>query len=111
MDRAKPLLVIGHKNPDTDSICSAISYATYKCEVAGEQAVPCRAGSINRQTRHALDTFGADDPLLLADVLPRLHHIMIQREDLMLVNQSRPLVDAYRIIIENRFSFMPIVFR
>lgn len=108
MDRDKPLLVIGHKNPDTDSICAAIAYARFKTDVAGEAARACRAGSINSQTRYALDTFGAEDPLLLADVLPRLSDIMIPRESLYLVTPDLPLREAYRIVIDNRFSFLPV---
>lgn len=105
----KPLLVIGHRNPDTDSICAAISYARYKSEVAGELAIPCRAGSINSQTRHALAAFGADDPQLLADVLPRLSDIMIGREALHLLRPDQPLCEAYEIMTDNRFSFLPVV--
>ena len=55
-------MVVGHRNPDTDSIYAAISSAQNKTEVAGVHAVACRAGSINRRTRFALDAFGADDP-------------------------------------------------
>lgn len=109
MSRNKPLLVVGHRNPDTDSICAAISYARYKTEVAGVDAVACRAGSINRQTRFALDAFGADDPRLLADVLPRLTDIMIPLQDLLLVDSGSPLGEAHRIIVDRRFSFMPVV--
>ena len=62
LSRNKPLLVVGHRNPDTDSIYAAISSAQNKTEVAGVHAVAFRAGSINRQTRFALDAIGADDP-------------------------------------------------
>lgn len=109
MEREKPLFVCGHRNPDTDSICSAIAYAAYKREVAGEHAVPCRAGNVNSQTRYALERFGAEPPRLLADVLPRLSDIMIPRGDLFLLLPDQPLADAHRIITENRFSFLPVV--
>lgn len=109
MDGGRPLLVIGHRNPDTDSICSAIAYARYKTEVLGEDAVACRAGSINAQTRYALERFGAPDPRLVADVLPRIADIMIGREALLLASPDQPLRDAYEIIVTNRFSFLPVV--
>lgn len=109
MDGGRPLLVIGHKNPDTDSICSAIAYARYKREVLGEEAEPCRAGNINAQTRYALERFGAPDPRLVADVLPRIADIMIGRDALLLASPDQPLRDAYEIIVENRFSFLPVV--
>lgn len=108
MDRDKPLLVIGHKNPDTDSICSAIGYARFKNDVLGESAQACRAGSINAQTRYALDHFSADDPVLLPDVLPRIRDIMIPHDALYLVRPEQPLSEAYRVIIDNRFSFLPV---
>ena len=108
MHGGRPLLVIGHKNPDTDSICSAIAYARYKRDVAGEDAVACRAGSINAQTRYALERFDAPDPRLLADVLPRIADIMIARDALLLVSPDQPLREAYEIIVDNRFSFLPV---
>ena len=52
-------IVIGHKNPDTDSICSAIGYASLKRAVTGGRYVPARAGSISRETKFVLDYFGA----------------------------------------------------
>ncbi len=109
MDGGRPLLVIGHRNPDTDSICSAIAYARYKREVLGEQALACRAGNINAQTRYALERFGAPDPRLVADVLPRIADIMIGRDALLLASPDRPLREAYEIIVRNRFSFLPVV--
>ena len=51
-------MVIGHKNPDTDSICSAIAYAQFKRDVAGVAAVPYRAGNLNPQTSFVLEHFG-----------------------------------------------------
>ena len=60
----KPLLVIGHKNPDTDSICAAIAYARFKSEVMGEPAQPRRAGNVNPQTQFVLTRFEATAPRL-----------------------------------------------
>ena len=53
----KSTIVIGHKNPDTDSICSAICYAYLKHRMTGEEYVPCRAGDINGETKYVLDKF------------------------------------------------------
>lgn len=57
----KPLYVIGHKNPDTDSIVSAIAYAEFK-KKQGFNAVPIRLGSINSETEFLLNKFGFEDP-------------------------------------------------
>ena len=72
---ARPLYVIGHRNPDTDSICSAIGYAHLK-QALGEPAVPARAGKLNAETRFVLERFGVDSPVLIADLYPRARDIM-----------------------------------
>ncbi len=62
------VFVSGHKNPDTDSICSAIAYA-YLVNKKGEyDAVPVRLGPINQETEYALKTFGVESPMLLKTV-------------------------------------------
>ncbi len=58
------LLVTGHKNPDTDSICSAISYAALK-NALGAEAKAIRAGEINKETAYALEYFHAEAPELV----------------------------------------------
>ena len=77
MQNAKPVYVIGHRNPDTDSICSAIAYAALK-QAGGENAIAARAGQINAETQYALDYFKADAPMLLSDLYPRVKDIMLE---------------------------------
>ncbi|MDT8900224.1 putative manganese-dependent inorganic diphosphatase [Anaeroselena agilis] len=72
---AKPLYVIGHRNPDTDSICSAIAYAHLK-KALGEEAVPARAGKINAETKFVLDYFAVEAPVLVTDLHPRADDVM-----------------------------------
>ena len=72
---SRPLYVIGHRNPDTDSICSAIGYAHLK-QALGEQAVAARAGRINAETRYVLERFGVPAPVLIPDLYPRARDIM-----------------------------------
>lgn len=72
---SRPLYVIGHRNPDTDSICSAIGYAHLKQEL-GEAAVAARAGRINAETNFVLEKFGLEAPLLIPDLYPRARDIM-----------------------------------
>ena len=64
-------MVIGHRNPDTDSICSAICYANLKQAVTGEEYMPARAGHVNGETQFVLDYFGAEEPQLVEDVRTR----------------------------------------
>ena len=105
----KPLLVIGHKNPDTDSVCSAIVYARYKTEIAREAAAPRRAGNLNPQTQFVLTRFETESPPLATDVRSRIEDIMIPREDLITLRETDTLAKACDILTEHRFSFVPVV--
>lgn len=60
----KKVWVVGHKNPDTDSICAAIAYAYLKNQTEEKEHVAKRAGAINEETRYVLDFFGAEEPEL-----------------------------------------------
>ena len=62
VDKTKKTIVIGHKNPDTDSICSAICYANLKQITSGGEFVPGRAGHVNSETQFVLDYFGMAAP-------------------------------------------------
>ncbi len=62
VDKTKKTIVIGHKNPDTDSICSAICYANLKHITSGGEYVPGRAGHVNSETQFVLDYFGMAAP-------------------------------------------------
>ena len=72
--------VIGHKNPDTDSICSAISYAYLKNQVSDQPYEPRRAGEISRETQFVLQHFGARLPKLSVDMSPTISYIDIRQE-------------------------------
>ena len=71
-------LVIGHRNPDTDSICSAISYANLKQAVTGGAYEPGRAGNVNSETRFVLDYFGVKEPELVKTVRTQVKDIEIR---------------------------------
>ncbi len=71
-------LVIGHQNPDTDSICSAICYARLKQAVTGGIYEPGRAGNVNAETRFVLDYFGVEKPELIRTVRTQVRDIEIR---------------------------------
>lgn len=76
----KKVYVVGHKNPDTDSICSAICYAHLKNKASQTQDyLPRRAGEINQETRHVLEYFGIEEPPYIDDVSPQVKDIDIRR--------------------------------
>jgi manganese-dependent inorganic pyrophosphatase len=70
------LYVLGHKNPDSDSICSAIGYAALLQAGGQPEARPARQGAIRRETAFILDRFGIAVPLLVTDVRPRVSDMM-----------------------------------
>lgn len=72
----QPIYVVGHRNPDTDSICSALAYARLKQRLGSPNVVAARAGEINVQTEFVLNTFGIDKPIYLPDVKVRVQDVM-----------------------------------
>ena len=70
-----PLYVIGHINPDTDSIASAMGYAWLLQDQQNEEVIPARAGQLNPQTIWVLDRLGLEAPILLPDASPRFESI------------------------------------
>lgn len=65
------ILVVGHKNPDTDSICSAIGYACLRNALGDAEVRPARAGSLNNETRHVLERFSLPEPDLITSATGR----------------------------------------
>lgn len=68
INEKKKVWVVGHKNPDTDSICAAIAYANLKNQADGNRYEAKRAGELNEETKYVLDTFGVKSPGLITDV-------------------------------------------
>ena len=73
--------IIGHQNPDTDSICSALAYAWLKNRGSLEGMYEARrAGHVNRETRFVLQHFGVEPPRLCTDVSPQIKDIDIRKQ-------------------------------
>lgn len=83
----KPVYVIGHKNPDTDSIVSAIGYAEFK-KKQGIDAVAGRVGSISSETEYLLDRFGFDDPLRIYSAKSTLSEIEMDKATVVSKNMT-----------------------
>ena len=78
----KQIYVIGHKNPDSDSICSAIAYANLKNQLAGEEKyVAKRAGHTNRETKYILKTFGLPKPGYVDTLEPRVRDVAMRKTE------------------------------
>ena len=100
-------MVIGHRNPETDSICSAICYANLKQAVTGEEYMPARAGHVNGETQFVLDYFGAEEPQLVEDVRTQVRDIEIRKTKGVADNIS--LKRAWNIMQENNVVTIPSV--
>lgn len=68
----KPIYVFGHRNPDTDSICSAIAYAHFKHVLGYENVIAARLGKINKETGFVLNHFNVAEPMLLENIKPQV---------------------------------------
>lgn len=76
----RTVCVVGHKNPDTDSICSAISYAYLKNqEKSNYTYLPMRAGQINAETQYVLERFKVKHPMLLSNIGTRVRDMDIRK--------------------------------
>lgn len=80
--KKRKVYVVGHKNPDTDSICSAIAYAALKQQIETEgenNYFPMRAGMLNEETQYVLKRFGVEEPKILANVHLRVQDVDVNR--------------------------------
>ena len=99
LNSEKEIIVIGHKNPDTDSICSAVVYAQLKNQITGKKYSPRRAGDINKETAFVLNYFGVPCPEYLADV--RTQVCDIDMKVVPGVPKTISIKQAYSIMKEN----------
>ena len=105
--KAEKVYVVGHKNPDTDSICSAIAYAHLKKEVTGNDYVAKRAGQINEETHYVLHRFGVKAPGLLTNVKMQVKDMDIHKIDGVEPNVS--IRDTWIKMKENNIKTLPIL--
>lgn len=71
--------VVGHKNPDTDSVCSAIAYANLKQQIGEDDYIAKRAGMLNEETQYVLERFGVEAPSLLSNVQLQVKDVDVNR--------------------------------
>ena len=104
----RPVLITGHKNPDTDSICAAISYSRLKNKINNtDRYIPCRAGSPNAETSFVLDYFKVDPPLLLDNVKTQVSDIAYRKTPGVSKNMS--LKQAYQLMRDGHVVTLPAV--
>ena len=100
------IYVVGHKNPDTDSICSAIAYAALKKELTGKDYVARRAGRLNEETQYVLEYFGVEVPKLLSDLRVQVRDVDLRRAENL--NGSVSIKTAWAQMKELNIKTLPI---
>ncbi len=106
-NKAGKVYVVGHKNPDTDSICSAIAYAELKRKITGEEYVAKRAGQINEETHFVLEKFGVTPPALLQNV-----KLQVKDMDIRYIEGVEPNIsikEVWKKMHENMTKTMPVL--
>jgi manganese-dependent inorganic pyrophosphatase len=104
----RPIYITGHRNPDTDSIASAIGYAELKRRLdPNNEYVPVRLGDLNSQTRWLLDRSGAPEPRYLAHLMLRAADVM--QETFPIGRQDEPVREAGRAMAKADLELVPIV--
>lgn len=106
-ERNRKTIVIGHKNPDTDSICSAICYAHLKATITGKEYVPGRAGRVNEETQFVLKYFGVDEPKFIENVKTEVKDIEIR--ETKGVDRNISLKKAWNLMQDANVVTLPAV--
>jgi manganese-dependent inorganic pyrophosphatase len=105
--RMSEILVIGHRNPDTDAICSAIGYAEFKRRTGMPEAIAARCGDTNDRIDFVLSTFGVPAPKFVADVSPKVSDVM-QRK-ILSVRPDSTAAEALRLMDEKNLRILPVM--
>ena len=101
------VLVIGHRNPDTDAICSAIGYAEFKRRTGTPQAVAARCGDTNDRIDFVLETFGVPAPRFVADVSPKIRDVMAS--NVVSVPPDATVAEALGVMDEKNIRVLPVL--
>jgi manganese-dependent inorganic pyrophosphatase len=107
LGQAKVVYVVGHRNPDTDSVCSAIAYARLRQRQGAVEVRPARAGNINRQSEFVLETLGVAVPPLLVDVYPRVRDVVGNK--VITVQADTPLAQAMELFHRHHIRLLPVL--
>ena len=100
------IYITGHKNPDTDSICSAIALAELKNKM-GYDAEPIRLGEISRETEFVLNYFGVEKPRLKTSIKPQIRDL--DMDPAYCVNPDLSMAGAMEIMQKNNITSLPVV--
>ncbi len=100
-------IVIGHKNPDMDSICSAVAYAHLKQVTGTPNVIAARAGNTNERIDFVLQKFGVEPPVFISDLSDRVGDVM--ERDVICVQADSTAYDAIHLLEKRRLRGLPVV--
>lgn len=100
-------VVIGHRNPDMDSVCSAVAYAELKRLLGVVNIRAARAGSLNERISFVLEKFGSPQPDFLPDVTPRVRDAMVAMP--VSTTDASPVHEALELMSIHRLRALPVV--
>ena len=100
-------IVIGHKNPDMDSICAAIGYAELKRLQGVERVIAGRAGNLNARIEFVLKRFGMAEPVQFTDVTPLVRDVMVR--EVISARADATVTQAVGSIDEHQLRGLPVV--
>lgn len=103
---AHKVVVIGHRNPDTDSICSAIAYAELKNKTSDLVCEPRRAGKMNQETEFVLKKFGVKPPRMCTDVNPKIRDV--DYREMPGIPGTTSLRKAWEIMRDKQIDTLPV---
>ena len=101
------IIVIGHRNPDTDAICSAIGYAEFKRRTGTANVIAARCGETNERIDFVLRTFGVPAPRFIPDVSPRVRDVM--QGNVISVLPRTSVVEALATMDERNIRVLPVL--
>jgi manganese-dependent inorganic pyrophosphatase len=107
MDMKKRIYVIGHRNPDTDSVVAAAAYAALKQAQGWDNCFAARAGNLNPQTEYVFERFKAEVPQYIPDLIPKAAYYL--QEHGKTVNEEVPLWNALELMREENLRVLPVV--
>lgn len=102
------IFVIGHKNPDTDSICSAYAYANLKSKIdVKNEYVAARCGSMNDQTKFVFSNINDDPPRFIKDIYPKVEDVMTR--EVVYSTPEEPIYNAVKNLESLGVRLTPVV--
>lgn len=100
--------ITGHRNPDSDSVCSAIAYAEFKNKTQKIKAIPIRLGELSRETQFILDYFGVESPQLIKTVKPQITDLEI--DNVAPISSDISLKMAWALMKKKNMKTLPVIY-